>query len=117
MDQAAEPAYILDEVTTLGITPSTPQNDQAPVPNKYVTLVQILEKHRAAGVLQPLRTVVAVALTQRDRNAYKLAGATRWREYADMAVEDGIINLGGSATGTWVSLAPAWYDRAPQPSW
>lgn len=173
VDQAAEPADILHEVTTLGITPSTPQNDQAsntsgttaafpsqassptsssrgsaapqpqsegvsytptttapqvhvatnvvlelpPVPNQYMTLIQLLEKHRAAGVLQPLRTVIAVALTQRDRNAYKLAGATRCREYANMAVKDGIINLGGLTAGPWVSLEPAWYDRAPRPSW
>lgn len=86
------------------------------VPAKYKALVQILEKHRSAGEHQPMRCSIADALVERDRNVYKHAGVQRWHEYAAAAVRDGIIKLGGPRSGPWVSLEPAWYDRAPQSS-
>ncbi|EED84173.1 predicted protein [Postia placenta Mad-698-R] len=87
------------------------------VPAKYKTLIQLLEKHRSAGVLQPKCSIIVDALVERERNVYRLAGLQRWREYSDMAVKDGIIKLGGLHAESWVSLEPAWYDRAPKPFW
>lgn len=98
--------------------PKSPISNTSPplVPAKYKTLVQVLEKHRSAGEHQPMRCSVADALVEEDRDVYKHAGVQRWHEYAAAAVRDGIIKLGGPRSGPWVSLEPAWYDHALQPS-
>jgi len=91
--------------------PSLSESHLPPVPPEFATLIGLLEKHRACGVLQPLRTTVACALVERDRAAYQSVGVQRWSQYAPLAVSAGIIKLGGWQAAAWVSLEPAWYGR------
>lgn len=83
-----------------------------PVPAKYKTLIQILQKHLRANVSLPKRSLVSLELGQVDRDAYELAGVSGWRQYADAAEQDGIVGLGGWGGYAWISLMPEWHDRA-----
>ncbi|CCM02865.1 uncharacterized protein FIBRA_04977 [Fibroporia radiculosa] len=85
------------------------------IPPEYSTLIHLLEHHRVRGIERPIRSVIACALVERDRNAYTMVGVQRWREYAESAVRAGIITLGGVQGEAWVSLTPAWHNKVAVP--
>ncbi|KAK1222781.1 hypothetical protein PQX77_014349 [Marasmius sp. AFHP31] len=74
------------------------------VPVHLRILVRILQKHREKGKNQPLRGSVALELTQQDSKVYEKAGVTRFKEFVDLATKLGLVCLGGTEGGAWISL-------------
>jgi NYN domain len=95
--------YWLGETSGRITSPTTPVTKPV-LPGHFITLVQVLEKERLAGNTRPLRSKVAVAVIDQDHSAFRLAGVTRFRQYADLAEKAGIIQLGGKDGNAWISL-------------
>ncbi|KAJ8078548.1 hypothetical protein PM082_012831 [Marasmius tenuissimus] len=91
------------------------------VPRHLRSLVSILQKHRERGEYQPLRSSIAAELLQQDRNVYQKAGVTKFKDFADLAFNEGLVCLGGTMGREWIclhsnslgSLAPITMDNTP----
>jgi len=95
--------YWLGETSGRITSPTTPVTKPV-LPEHFITLVQVLEKERLAGNTRPLRSKVAVAVADQDHSAFRHAGVTKFRQYADLAEKAGIIRLGGKDGNAWISL-------------
>ena len=78
------------------------------VPDKFKILVQCLKTHRSKGNLRPLRSKISIEIA-RNGSIYRQAGVLKFREYAAIAEEAGIIELGGSEGTAWIALMEPWY--------
>ncbi len=79
---------------------------------RFYTLIQILNTHRLNGRPQPLRSAIGLELSTLDNTVYKNAGVTKFKEYAELAVKAGVIELGGKDGSAWISLRPEWIRSA-----
>lgn len=89
-------------------SPPTPQfggfggPPQVPsTPISFHPLIRVLEKFRAQGLFQPLRSAVGSELRQSDPHVYdKLGGGIRtFKEYAGAAERSGLVALIGGSPG------------------
>jgi hypothetical protein len=83
-----------------------------PFLEEFRALVEMLEKEQRNGNRQVLRSKCAYALVQRDQMVYKRAGVKKFSEYAALAEKAGLIQLGGTDGGAWISL-PAEMQHLP----
>lgn len=107
------PGYPQTSFSTVPPTPLDPAVSaytpaQRQVPTLFIPLVRALEISRSQGFEAPLYNRVAFIMLQRYPDTYEAAGVSRWKEYESLAVEEGIITVGGSESRPTVSLAPAW---------
>ncbi|KAE9399696.1 hypothetical protein BT96DRAFT_1019362 [Gymnopus androsaceus JB14] len=65
-----------------------------------------LEKLRLKGILNPLRSVVSLTLIKGDKELYRHAGCTKWKDFADKAEGLGLIKLGGEGGKAWITVHP-----------
>ena len=82
-------------------------------------LIDILDAALRAGQSTLPRSYVSIQLKKRDERVYQAVGVTKFREYAALAKQQGIIELGGSEGHAWISLLPTWHGRGrrlPSPS-
>ncbi|KZT11509.1 uncharacterized protein LAESUDRAFT_274404 [Laetiporus sulphureus 93-53] len=77
----------------------------------FLALVTVLERFRRQNITHPMRSKVNAALMEEDPNAFQWAGVTRWKEFADLAVQEGIVVLGGLRAAPWISLEPTWHGK------
>jgi len=89
-------------------SPSTAQEILV-VPEIFKILVEILQRHLLKGKSKPTRSVVAVELSQ-NGSTYKKAGVVAFKQYAALAKDQGIIELGGKEGDAWISLCPKWHN-------
>lgn len=82
----------------------------------FQSLVDILDIARRAGQTRPLRSHIAIQLTKQNDRVYQLAGVTKFKDFAALAKQRGIVELGGQEGGAWISLLPAWHDRGRRPA-
>ncbi|KII88952.1 hypothetical protein PLICRDRAFT_591166 [Plicaturopsis crispa FD-325 SS-3] len=82
------------------------------VPPAFVPLVRHLQLCRSKNVFRPERSQVAAEVLKQNKNAYKDAGVSKWKQYADLAAAVGIVELGGRGGGNWIALHPDWYYAA-----
>ncbi|PCH38370.1 DUF537-domain-containing protein [Wolfiporia cocos MD-104 SS10] len=97
-------------------TASSSSSSSAPLPPPpahFIDLLIFLERCRKVGVPRPLRSNVALTLTQQNKDIYKLAGVKNWTQYAAAAENLGMVTLGGKSGDAWISLQPSWYGRVP----
>ncbi|KAF9050673.1 DUF537-domain-containing protein [Hymenopellis radicata] len=78
----------------------------------FHTLIRILNTHRLKGRPQPLRSVIGLELSAWDNEVYKNAGVSKFKEYAELAVKAGVVELGGKDGSAWISLRPGWVRPA-----
>ncbi|KAI0683641.1 hypothetical protein BC835DRAFT_731267 [Cytidiella melzeri] len=78
---------------------------------QFLQLIRILDDARLAGTPRMLRTNVAVQLKTYNQNVYTEAGVTRFKDYAALAEERGIVILGGVMGSAWIALHSNWYGR------
>jgi hypothetical protein len=78
---------------------------------KFQPLIHLLLAARENGVTHPTRSVVAVNLVKADKQVYKRLGISRFRDYAALAEEAGLIELGGREGYAWIALHPSWFDE------
>ena len=58
-----------------------------------------------------LRSAAALQLVAKNERVYQDAGVARFREYAALAQQHGIVALGGVEGHAWISLLPPWHGR------
>ncbi|KAK1235677.1 hypothetical protein PQX77_001086 [Marasmius sp. AFHP31] len=74
------------------------------VPPHLRSLVLILQKLREGGENQPSRSSVAIELVKQDKMVYQKAGVTKFKSFADLAVNARLVCLGGTMGDAWISL-------------
>ncbi|TRM61731.1 NYN domain-containing protein [Schizophyllum amplum] len=70
----------------------------------FRTLVDVLYEFRQAGTDRPLRSIVGLALVQRDRQVYKRADMKGFAEYVTRAYTEGLVRMGGKDGAAWITL-------------
>ncbi|KII88951.1 hypothetical protein PLICRDRAFT_159913 [Plicaturopsis crispa FD-325 SS-3] len=82
-----------------------------PVPPAFKSLVEVLQAFRAKNVTRPACSIVVRQLLQRDKLAYKAAGVTQWKHYAERAEKAGVVVIGGTEPTPWISLHSDYHCR------
>jgi hypothetical protein len=80
-------------------------------PGFFDLLVEVLEKFRLAGEPQARRSKVGNELVSRNPILYHRAGCSSFKEYVDLAVREGIVDIGGEKGYAWVSLNENYRDK------
>ena len=75
----------------------------------FKPLIHVLLAARAAGIVRPSRTSVAVDLVNADKDVYQRAGVKKFKHYTALAVKAGIIELGGGSADSWIALHSNWF--------
>ncbi|KAF7338468.1 DUF537-domain-containing protein [Mycena venus] len=70
------------------------------IPSAFQPLVAVLLKHRAKGIAQPLRSMVAYELAN---STYEL-GVTNFDILTSLAAQVNLIQMGGDGVHAWISL-------------
>ncbi|PPQ89119.1 hypothetical protein CVT25_006491 [Psilocybe cyanescens] len=78
------------------------------VPVHFKVLVQCLQNYRLKGNFRPLRSIIAPEVAK--SGVFKKAGVDRFKQYTMIAVELGIVELGGTEGDAWIFLKPQWID-------
>ena len=106
------PSSTLTSATMPAVTQVSSNRRQAPsisVPDKFKILIRCLKSHRSKGDLHSLRCEISPEIAQ-NGTTYQLAGVSTFDEYAVMAEEAGIVELGGSESNAWIALKAPWYN-------
>jgi hypothetical protein len=80
-------------------------------PGFFDLLVEVLELFRLSGEIQPRRSKVGNEITKRNPLVYHRAGCSSFREYVDLAVKEGIVQIGGEKGLAWISLNENYRDK------
>jgi NYN domain len=96
-------------ITQISTNPLQPTPFQLVVPDKFKILVQCLKSHRSKGSLRPLRSIIAVEIAC-NGTTYRQAGVLKFGQYAAMAEQAGIVEMGGSEATAWIGLKTPWYN-------
>ena len=75
-------------------------------PLQFRPLIDQLLLARSNGVLKPGRSAIAIALLQCDKDVYKRAGVTKFKDYALLAEQASLVELGGLMADAWIMLHP-----------
>ncbi|KAJ3535067.1 hypothetical protein NMY22_g6653 [Coprinellus aureogranulatus] len=81
-----------------------PDIDRLATEHGFTILVEVLRRFKSNGYIRPLRTHVALQITQKDGNAYGRAGTTKFAQYSSKAEALGLITMGGKAGFAWMAL-------------
>ncbi|KAF8201503.1 hypothetical protein BJ912DRAFT_503746 [Pholiota molesta] len=81
------------------------------VPPIFKVLVEALKVNRSNGILRPSRSNIAIAIS-RNGLTYKEAGVKKFGQYASLAEQWGIVDLGGRDGDVWISLKPEYQDAS-----
>lgn len=71
---------------------------------EFDVMVRLLEKTRENGVPRPFRSAVDKDLLAQNQSVYSEVGARDFSEYADLAKNAGIVELGGEGWRQWIAL-------------
>jgi hypothetical protein len=77
-------------------------------PSEFAILVELLMKEHLRGNTHASRSVISIALLQRDKRAYEKAGVKKFSEYSALAVKAGVAQMGGWEGTAWIALHPYW---------
>jgi hypothetical protein len=80
-------------------------------PRQFLPLINQLLLARSKGDMRPRRSIIPVALHEDDEDVYKLAGVNKFEDYALLAQEASLIELGGSGSEAWISLHPNLFEE------
>lgn len=99
----ASPSYTQTGRNTAAASPAATSS----VTSRFQALVDVLKERPSDP--PPLRSFVSPLIPQRDQGAYARLGVKTWREYLDLAVSAGVVQIGvGDRAGTeWVRLKPS----------
>jgi hypothetical protein len=91
-------------------------------PAQFLPLINQLLLARSKGNTKPGRSTIAVALSQCDKDVYKRAGVSTFKEYSALAQRASLIELGGREGDAWIALLPDLFkdktnaSKSPIPS-
>ena len=93
--------------------PSTPfrhEHDESERRTMFKPFIHVLLAARECGISHPLRSTIGLALVQSDNQVYQRAGVSKFRDYATLAEQAGIVELGGRGGSAWIALHPNWFE-------
>ncbi|OAX32064.1 hypothetical protein K503DRAFT_870350 [Rhizopogon vinicolor AM-OR11-026] len=88
-------------------------------PPQFLPLIEQLLLARSKGIMKPGMFTIAYTLLQYDNAAYKRMGVNKFRDYALLAEQASLIELGESQGVAWIALHPTWFmeeTNAPSPT-
>lgn len=78
---------------------------------RFSLMVSLLNEARRAGRPQMLRSQLSVQLKQHNPDVFVTAGVFKFKDYAALAEQHGVVELGGSEGSAWIALRPEWYSQ------
>ncbi|OJA11526.1 hypothetical protein AZE42_12092 [Rhizopogon vesiculosus] len=88
-------------------------------PPQFLPLMEQLLMARSKGIMKPGMFAIAYTLLQYDGDVYKRMGVNKFRDYASLAEQASLIELGGSEGNAWMALHPIWFmeeTNVPSPT-
>ena len=83
---------------------------------QFLPLINLLLLARSKGNMKSDRSKIADALIHHDKDVYKHAGVSKFRQYVSQAERASLIELGGSEDGTaWITLHPDLFKEETTP--
>jgi len=70
---------------------------------------------RSRGVVKPGRSTIATALLQCDKDAYERTGVTKFKDYALLAEQASLVELGGLQGDARIALQPSLLKEGTTP--
>lgn len=110
VNQTTHPSRILEQDQT---TQYSRHSDATTIPPEFLDMAQQLEMRRMNGDERPLRSKFAAELSP---SLYKLAGVEKFKDYAALASQAGVVVLGGTGGYAWISLHRQWHGNVPRAS-
>jgi hypothetical protein len=95
---------LFKEATT---TESLENKTRRLTPPQFLPLIDQLLLARSKGVVKPGRSTIAIALLQCDKDVYERAGVTKFKDYALLAEQASLVELGGLQGDAWIALHPS----------
>lgn len=86
------------------------RDSSSSIPPEFLYIAQQLEARRLRGDERPLRSMFAGELSP---NLYQHAGVEKFKQYAALAAQAGVVVLGGEGGHAWISLHPQWFGKVP----
>ncbi|KAI3633582.1 hypothetical protein MIR68_008529 [Amoeboaphelidium protococcarum] len=80
-------------------------------PAHFEYLIVVMQRLLSQGFVQPKRVTVAPYLQKCD--CYTQAGCSSFKEYVALAVDRGIVTIGGAQADAWIQLSPRYIDYLP----
>ncbi|KAI5899944.1 DUF537-domain-containing protein [Schizophyllum commune H4-8] len=77
---------------------------------RFKPLIQALQAFLAEGKFGPSRSVLAIRLMQFDKDAYGHAGLRNFKQYIEVAAQEGIVYEGIYQGVQWVALEDEWTE-------
>ncbi|KAL1709884.1 NYN domain-containing protein [Schizophyllum commune] len=77
---------------------------------RFKPLIQALQAFLAEGKFGPSRSVLAIRLMQFDKDAYVHAGLRNFKQYIEVAAQEGIVYEGIYQGVQWVALEDEWTE-------
>ncbi|OJA12224.1 hypothetical protein AZE42_12266 [Rhizopogon vesiculosus] len=79
-------------------------------PPQFLPLIEQLLLARLKGIVKPGMSTIAFTLLRYDKDAYKRMGVNKFRDYASLAEQASLIELGGWEGDAWIALHPNWFQ-------
>ncbi|TFK26435.1 DUF537-domain-containing protein [Coprinopsis marcescibilis] len=85
------------------------------VPTRFRALIKILQGYLARDIVRPFRPGVAMEVYIEDKSIYDSlppdeTRTYKFNKYIEMAVNYGIVEVGGSGGDAWISLRPRYHS-------
>ncbi|KAJ8583652.1 hypothetical protein M405DRAFT_828241 [Rhizopogon salebrosus TDB-379] len=80
-------------------------------PLPFLPLINQLLLARLKGNMRPRRSIIPVALHEDDEDIYKLAGVNKFEDYALLAQQASLIELGGTGSEAWIAFHPNLFEE------
>ncbi|OAX41325.1 hypothetical protein K503DRAFT_735880 [Rhizopogon vinicolor AM-OR11-026] len=80
-------------------------------PPQFLPMIEQLLLARSKGIMKPGMFTIAFTLLQYDKDAYKRMGVNKFRDYALLAEQAFLIELGGREGDAWIALHPNWFKE------
>ncbi|KAJ7738473.1 NYN domain-containing protein [Mycena maculata] len=84
---------------------------QKTVPPAFKALFDALQKYKAKGINQPLRSIIGYELAGQAQTVYKEMGAKNFSQLTALAEQAKIVQLGGKDGKAWISLHRDWHSQ------
>jgi len=81
------------------------------IPHYFDLLVEVLEKFRLEGDIKPKRSKVGNELVRRNPLLYNRANVESFKDYVELALAEGLIEVGGEKGLAWVTLVENWREQ------
>lgn len=102
--------YATSRELPYGTPPKPPRSDVQVMHRDFFVLVKFLQRHVVQGCTRlPLKQLLRDIILQNTRKGPEKTDSTGFAKTVDLAIEAGVIEMGGSGGGAWIGLNPKWH--------